>query len=218
MSNLSIRPEMPYLTEVELENRASLMIARYETEFEKITKPPVPVEYIADFVLKLSFDWDRIEDTDESPILAYINPVTQTITMNETRRQHFDNFFGTMEYTIAHEIGHWDLHIFESQFKQGSLLDTKQQAWLCRSKQKDRIELQAEVYASYLLLPKEVLLPAVQGIDLCSWSNLYNLRDQFRVSITALRKRLEKLRMIYVAPDRKIYPSEAEYKGQKRFF
>ena len=67
------------------------------------------------------------------------------------------------------------------------------QPYVCQPGQKDRREWQAERFAGYLLLPGSLLLPTLAGVDLYHWPALYRLRDQFQVSITALRIRLEEL-------------------------
>jgi Zn-dependent peptidase ImmA (M78 family) len=80
----------------------------------------------------------------------------------------------------------------------------------------DPKETQANRYMGYLLLPSHLLLAAVKGIDLTVWSNLYHMREQFQVTISALKIRLEQLKLVYVGPDGKVYPSRQEYAGQQR--
>ena len=68
----------------------------------------------------------------------------------------------------------------------------------------------------FLLMPSHVLLEAVREVDLLSWPMLYELRDRFQVTITALKVRLERLGLLYVTGDGKLYPSRQEYEGQIR--
>lgn len=229
MAKPSIRSTMPFLSDDELERRANHLLRRWEErDGERLVQPPVPVSFIAEILLELHILWDVIADTDESPILACIQPAKKTITMNEARRNHFDTFFGTEEYTLAHEVGHWDLHVHESDHTQPPLLldiddatetymQSMQPTRLCRSDKQSRYEIQAERYAGYLLMPRHLLLPSIDGLDLCRWSTIYRLREQFNVSPTAMCKRLEALGLIYVS-DGRLYPSKAERNGQKRFF
>lgn len=231
MTKPSIRSTMPFLSDDELERRANHLLRRWEAlDGNPLVQPPVPVSFIAEILLELRILWDVIDDSNDPPILACIRPSTKTITMNEARRNHFDTFFGTEEYTLAHEVGHWDLHVHETEYTQPPLLydcdmddatetimQSIQPTRLCRGDKQSRYEIQAERYASYLLMPKHLLLSAIDGLDLCQWRTIYALRDQFNVSPTAMCKRLEALGLIHVS-EGCLYPSKAERDGQKRFF
>ncbi len=201
---MKINPQVPFFSDADLEELAESLLDQYEQEIEPIFEPPVPVEKIADFLLELNIEWLGIPDTEDEPILAYLLPSTQTIRLNERRMDYFDRFPGVYEYTIAHEIGHYHLHLAEGE-------DASDQNYICRYKQsaKDRREWQAERFASYLLMPESLLLPTIEDINLFHWPTLYQLRDQFRVSITALRIRLEAMGRLYVAPNGQLYPSQS---------
>lgn len=222
---MDIKPYIPFIPNAELEARAYSLIDQYHREVTPVLVPPVPVEEIIDFLLKINLDWAPIPDTDEEPILAYIEPKSKTIRLNERRRSHFEQYPGALEFTMAHELGHHELHLTEGnlaqlQFECGEIAASPRYGYLCRNSMgaKDMRELQAERFASYLVLPSHLLLPAIQNLDLLQWANLYRLRDAFRVSITALRIRLEGLGLIYVAPgrDHKLFRSKAEAEGQLR--
>ncbi len=76
---------------------------------------------------------------------------------------------------------------------------------------------QADRYAATILMPSALVLRAVEGRDLLAWPTLYDLRDGFGVSITALKIRLETMKLIYVTPDKTIHRSKAEALGQTTF-
>lgn len=76
---------------------------------------------------------------------------------------------------------------------------------------------QADRYAATLLMPHDLVLRSVEGLDLLAWPALYGLRDRFRVSITALKIRLETMGFIYVTEDKRIHRSKAEALGQTSF-
>lgn len=69
-------------------------------------------------------------------------------------------------------------------------------------------------YSGSLLMPRDSIQCEVAGLDLMSWSTLYELAERFGVTPTALRVRLEELGYIFVK-DGKIYRSREEYSGQK---
>ena len=202
---MPIDAHVPFIADADLEQIANDLLSRYEREIEPILQPPVPVEQIADFLLQLNLEWLDIPDTDTEPILAYLDPKDRAIRLNERRLAYFSQYPGTYEYTLAHEIGHYQLHVSADDSV------SPEQAYVCRAPQqpKDRREWQAEQFASYLVLPASLLLPAITGVNLCRWPSLYRLRDQFHVSITALRIRLEKLGCLYVTPTGRLYPSRA---------
>ena len=75
--------------------------------------------------------------------------------------------------------------------------------------------VQAHKFMSFLLMPRDLLLEAVRDVDLLSWRSLYDIRDLFQVTISALTIRLERLELLYIA-DGKLYPSYREYEGQRR--
>lgn len=206
---MQINPQVSFIPKARLEALANSLLARYGREIEPIFGPPVPVEKIADFLLELNLEWLEIPDTEAEPILAYLDPRSRTIRLNERRLAHFEQYPGTYQYTLAHEIGHYQLHL---------LGDRSGQAYVYRYQQqrKDRREWQAERFASYLLLPESLLLPAIEGVNLDRWPALYRLRDQFQVSITALRIRLEELGCLIVTPEGRLYPNRAAATADQR--
>lgn len=217
---MQVKPEIPFLPDTEIEKQANALIERYHHKIEPILAPPVPVEKIADFLLELGTEWTLIPDTDDEPILAYIHAESKTIRLNEARQDHFDQYMGTYEFTLAHEIGHYELHLTDVEFKQKNFDFGHGKAYLCRdrNKTKDKREWQAERFASFLLMPSGLLLSTTENVNLLSWPNLYTLRDKFQVSITALKIRLENLGLLYVAPDGKLYRTKEEAAGQQTLF
>ncbi len=199
---MQINPHVPFIADETLRELADDLLAAYEREIAPIAEPPVPVEKVADFLLELNIEWLPIPDEEATPILAYLHPASHTIRLNERRLDYFQQHPGVYEYTLAHEIAHYQLHVIEGP---GDV----EQAFIFRHHQmsKDRREWQAERFASYLLLPDWLLRPALDGLDLHHWPVLYHLRDLFGVSITALRIRLERLNLIHVAANGRIYPT-----------
>ena len=70
---------------------------------------------------------------------------------------------GRYRYTAAHEVGHWRLHrgLLGKDPAQTSLLDANTPSVICRTSQaKARIELQADLYASCVLMPRKLVFAA----------------------------------------------------------
>jgi hypothetical protein len=208
-----------FVPERMIEERAARMLAGFQSRFGKITAPPIPIDKIIERYLDLWFDWDEIDDTDEERILGCLDPATKKIRMNTRRRDQFEQYKGMEAYTKAHEVGHWDMHIFQSgeaQLELPLFASTPPQRYLCRQKTGDPREYQAERYAAYLLMPQDLLLAEVKGLDVPHWPTLYSLRDRFGVSISALTNRLTGLGLLYIAPDGTLCHAEDEYGTKKR--
>jgi len=202
--------DAPWLKPESIEAKAQARLSAYKAEFGATTKLPIPIEHLIEAHLKLRIDWDVIEEKGDDVVLAYINPGEQTICMNECRRAHFENYWGTEVFTLAHEVGHWDLHVSDTEFVQLTLLDdVKPREFLCRWNKYDRLEWQANRYAAALAMPEEMIVREIKGVDICQWPNLYRLKDRFGVTITAFCRRLEELGLIYMSEDGTLCPSRA---------
>lgn len=183
---------------------------------------PIPIEEIIEFHFDLSILWDNIDHLNpQEKVMAAIFPNERKIVMNESQRELFEEKIGTMNFTFAHELGHWVLHATdESQLS--FELSENQKIFYCRSKsKKPAVEFQADMFAGCLLMPRLIIVPLIQEIkdkkgDI-QWADLYPIKDKFDVSITALRVRLEQLNLIYVDNDGKIYHSKEESEGQMTF-
>jgi hypothetical protein len=72
-------------------------------------------------------------------------------------------------------------------------------------------------YAAALSLPPRLLRPAVLAIDRSDWRNLYPIADQFNVTISALKVRLEQLGLLYLRRDGTLYEFRDAGTGQGTF-
>ena len=160
-------------------------------------KPQLPVDasIIAEF-LDLDLVWDRIADDEQGTIAARILPLEKLIEINEDLPQ-LRGGFG--ESTIAHEIGHWVLHIDTEKVDSYSRLkqkgvDVKVKPFLCRDGDSlAKIEWQAQYFAGCLLMPQHILAELKQGKDLSRWQHLYQMAEQLGVTISNLTIRLQDL-------------------------
>ncbi len=205
---------LSFIPDKVIEQRVSKMLAGFESEHGRITNPPIPIDQLVEFHLDLCFDWDDIDDTDENKILGCLDPSEKKIFMNTRRRDHFEDYIGTEAFTKAHEVGHWDLHVGKSDETQLALpLMSVPEKYMCIQDKKDSREIQAEKYAAYLLMPHHLLMSAIHGLDLMQWHTLYELKDTFGVTISAMKNRLVGMGLIYVSTDGAIYHTQAEHLG-----
>jgi Zn-dependent peptidase ImmA (M78 family) len=139
------------------------------------------------------------------------------IVLNEARR---DEIFGTPGFyntIIAHEIGHLVLHIDSARLHQNVLFRLDSIATNDVEHSIDQWdETNAHRFMAHLLMPAELVVPLARESDLSSWQGLYHLREEFDVTITAMRIRLEKLGFNYVDENGVFHRSRSEALGQKR--
>ena len=208
-----------YLPDVHIERQATRLLNRYEHEFEAVTEPPVPVEDIADVLLELGILWGSVSEAVGTSTLAGLEPNERMIKFNEPHRQVFEETSGLYNTVLGHEIGHWELHGDQNLTSQQQLPSFEQgyeclyQESTCTQGPK---ETQAHRFMGFLLMPSSLLWEAIRDVELTNWTNLYGLRELFQVTISALKIRLERLGVLYVATDGQLYPSLQEYHGQTR--
>ena len=174
---------------------------------------PLEVSRVADF-LDLGVVWDVLPSDENGAIAARILPGERLIEMNEEILQMPPGF---VESTLAHEIGHWVLHVDATGAEEDD------EPFLCRpegfsSQILASVEWQAQYFAGCLLMPRRVLEELRQGRDLTEWQHLYQMREELGVSISNLVCRLQDLGWIWVSPrHRGIYPGRAVLMAHQRF-
>jgi|SRR5579871_3109999 len=203
-----------YVPDDEIAELATQLIRRYERLRGRPIQLPVPVDLIIERVLQLRIVWAEIEEQPGEIILARIaldDAGQPTVQMNERRRSHFDEYFGTEPYSKAHEAGHWVLHYGGGSPGQLSLdfgAESGGAPLLCRKLgDKDQREYQAERFAAHLLLPEYLVREAVAGRDVLHWDSIRDFARTCGVSKNAMTKRLVDLHIITVGPNNQVWPA-----------
>jgi len=208
-----------YISDNEIEAQAARILQQYGRHYKPIVAPPVPIEEIIDFAVDIPIVRDSISDVQGVQVLAKLvarghpHPSIEII-VNEDKQLFFDQYMGTEQYSLAHELGHAVLHIDRGSLDTLLLPNTREQGIvLCRmsteaehDRNAKRRELQAERFAACILMPQDLLRAACAHVDIYRWPNLYSLKDQFHVTISALTNRLKELHLVTVTPDRKLMP------------
>lgn len=229
---MSLFKPYQFYAKEEIERRANDILMLMQTE-NFPPRWPFDAGRAAD-ALGILVDRDSIPPDDKGSIVAKIIPFKRKIVLNE---DIFDLSGGFEQSTIAHEIGHWVLHInqdeadeFVEQLELGLGLEEATKLFLCRSagekiyqslikSQLDKIEWQAQYFASCLLMPRYILEEKRKGRDLTKWPHLYAMRDELGVTISNLTNRLQDQGLIYIPKgSRQIYPGNAAPNGQKSLF
>lgn len=216
---MSLFKQYCFYSSEDLEREANEILRRMEAEPKHAAKFPLDPSHVAEF-LGLDIVWDRIPPDPEGQIAARILPLERLIEINENIAELHEGFGAS---TIAHEIGHWVLHINQDEVdgltKQQELnLEFNQtiQPFLCRrTGELKGIEWQAQCFAGCLLMPRPVLEDKRRGRDLTRWQHLYAMTDELGVTISNLTNRLQQLGWIYIPKGSKqIYLSKAVRSGQ----
>ena len=188
-----------FLSKLEIANEATQILQNMERSPNYKPSFPLDASRVAEF-LGLDVVWDSIPADGEGVIAARILPWEYLIEINEDIPK-LRGGFG--ESTIAHEIGHWVLHIDQQEVQQ--LVNLQRQGknvslepLLCRSASVNRgIEWQAQYFAACLLMPEHILREIQGGRDLTSWRDLYGMAEELGVTISNLVTRLKDLDWIY---------------------
>lgn len=227
-----------FLREETIENEAAVLLAAYSSEHTTVTTPPVPVDDILELYLGCSLALNNLQrilgmpKRDEGDILGAIFMNTKEVFIDESLDpEDHPEREGRYHFTVGHEIAHYQLHrhyVIKDRAQAEMTfpgLHPKPSVVCRKSRHKEPIEQQADIFSSCLLMPKNMVSQAWQrqfgnmgpyildAEKLC----LYELRDAyareklierefniiarefaplFRVSVQAMRIRLEKLGLL----------------------
>ncbi|MGY4353594.1 Zn-dependent peptidase ImmA (M78 family) [Bradyrhizobium sp. i1.3.1] len=149
--------------------------------------PPVPVEKLAR-ALGVRVEYSPFDD--ELSGMAFLREGTPIIGVNSNHHPNRQRF------TIAHELGHIVLH--RPHLETAVMID-KSRNFIPRdptsAQGTDPLEIQANAFASELLLPAKLIRQALaeRPGDLNDDDYLIALAKRFRVSLTAFQYRLENI-------------------------
>jgi len=201
-----------YPKKEDIECEAFNVLDRMQTTPKYAPKVPIDPSRVAEF-LGLDIIWDTIPPDTIGQIAARILPLDRLIEINDAIPELRGGFGNS---TIAHEVGHWVLHInhdeVDGRTKQQTLaLGIEEiQPFLCRSVSiQQGIESQAQYFAGCLLMPHYILKDLARGRRLTNWHHLYAMADELGVTISNLTHRLQDLGWINISPGEKIiYPGK----------
>ena len=169
---------VPYIADETIERDAEALLAQYADAREAKIRPPIVIEDIVEKYLKLRVEFDDLHrllgvprggSGREPAIFGAIWLETGEIVIDESLDpEAHPSIEGRYRFTLAHEGGHWRLHrpFVQARNVQASPFDDKRKPTVvCRSSQsKERVEFQADLYASCLLMPRNLILRAWQDL------------------------------------------------------
>ena len=176
-----------------LEHKALDLICRYARKRNWPPSLPIPLESLIDHVLDLCIEYDKLDEPLDTKIWGCIEPKRRTITLNENHTDSFNKYPGLERFTLGHEVGHWIMHVNESDLCQGSLFDSSQEVIVCRDGDDSVQEQVANRFSAFLLMPKDLMLAEIPHHDVTSCDGFRAFAEKIKVSYTALHLRLNKL-------------------------
>lgn len=209
-----------YLSKDYIEHEAIKILERMRTTPQYVPTFPLDPNRVAEF-LGLDIVWDTLEADAQGQILARILPLRKLIEINDAIPELRENR-GLESSTIAHEIGHWVLHINHDEINGLSTqltLDVQledSQPLLCRSMTRlEGIEWQAQYFAGCLLMPRSILEDILKDRKLTNWRHLYATAEDLGVAISNLTGRLQNLGWINISKvSKQIYLGKSSPTGQ----
>lgn len=153
--------KVEYLPKARIEASALGLLAEYGTKFGEVLIPPVPIDEILEshFGLDLAFD-DLPAVTKEPKAMGATWFREREVKVDESLDPSvFPSKLGRFRFTVAHEVGHWELHrhLYLSGEGQAAMFEGKDELIVCRSDDHQPIEWQADTFAGYLLMPKSMV-------------------------------------------------------------
>ena len=238
-----------YLSEQQIERDALGLLETYFHELGRLIQIPIPAEDILELHLGLSLDFDDLQAVLGIPdVLGALWADRREVFIDQSLEpEEHPHMEGRYHFSVGHEIGHWRLHrqyLTNAGGQVAMVTDGQPEpSVICRlSQAKERIELQADYFSSYFLMPQQCVLDAwadcfgslkpfvytdVAGQQwtlrpkypgprpvqetmrtwleetfephICAFENVSReFAPKFRVSIQAMRIRLEKLGLLLV--------------------
>jgi hypothetical protein len=163
---------VPYLKESAIETAAGSLLSAYNNRFGGADEPPVPVDEIADSFLNLDLRIGNLPELlGRSGVLGATWVREGRVRIDESLDPSvYPAREGRYRFTVAHELGHWELHrpLVLARDVQGDLFAAADEAdesvIVCRTSSNEPQEWQANTFAGYLLMPKDMVLRAWRAV------------------------------------------------------
>ena len=184
--------EPKFLPDKHIEEHADVLLAQYAQQSGEPLAPGIPVDDIAEVFLGLTVDMMDLQSLFGDPDVngAIWIPqkkigIDQSLDTQANKRKE-----GRYHYTLAHEIGHWWLHrhLYTPDTTQGMLHAGAAEArptYVCRDGSKAAVEIQANKFAAYLLMPTRLVLACWREIHGLDAITLDSLRPRQQKNIAA---------------------------------
>jgi len=159
------RYRVPYLHETQIEREAQLLLDEWAETHPGAGEPPLPIEEILEIHLGLAFEIaDLHAELGHSDVLGGIWFGSCTIKVDRTLDPSAaPRLLGRYRFTIAHEVGHWRLHrqhLMEDPSAKPLFEADCGPAFIQRSSANPPEEVQANMFAASVLMPRQMVFAA----------------------------------------------------------
>lgn len=158
--------KVPFLADQAIDSAARELLMKFSKHIGVQVKPPIPVDNIIEKYLGVALEITDLKTklgTDDVLGAAYFDEKIIRVD------QRLEEKEGRLCFTMAHEVGHWQLHrpLYEMDKVSPSMFGAKEQppAFLCRSSQKPPAETQADKFAAFLLMPSRFVQEAFVAVN-----------------------------------------------------
>ena len=167
---MNVKDSVSFLSQEAIESIALYFLTSYFAAKNNPFFPPIPVDVILEKHLKSSLGFGDLHKMLDVPrkgiepdVLGALWVDSGEVLIDEYLDPDIDpTKEGRFRFTVAHEIGHWELH--RAQLLRWSHQDgpsKRSPTVVCRASQaKERIEWQADQFSSCLLMPRHLVLGA----------------------------------------------------------
>ena len=146
--------EVPYHTNNQVELEAHRLLQAFGQEDTQILEPPIPIERILEVHLRLVLTICDLRDLlGFTDVLGALCVESREVMVDEhLDPDQFPELEGRFRFTLAHEIGHWQLH--RHLYKK----PTDEPPFVSRASEANhRIERQANYFAACVLMPRPLV-------------------------------------------------------------
>ena len=156
--------KLPFLTDRNVADEVASLLAEYGNTFTPVLEPPIPVDEIVELYFELELELMDMKaefKVDDVHGALWVNKrkvgIDQSLDPDENPRK-----LGRYRFTLAHEAGHWRLHRRLFQKRAANQLNlvagnAERPEYICRSSDREPIEIQADMFAATLLMPEAMV-------------------------------------------------------------
>jgi len=187
----------PFSSEL-IERQAEALFLEFSDRDGALARPPVPVYLIAEHLLGVCLKTYEAGKTQEPDLrrgrkVGLLLPKEGLIAINQHCPTPLSRF------TVAHEIGHWLLHVEKEKQRLSTKRSNRLSCFLHSTRIKDQRkkaryqEMEANQFAAALLMPRSLLSTIAQTYSHIDTDAISRLADVFDVSRTAMLFRVKNL-------------------------
>ena len=160
--------KVPFLSDAQIESAAQELLRKYAKWKGEPSRPPIPVDAIAEGVLGLTLEMGDLRKKLGKPDVLGATWLDDALVVIDSTLEGNE---GRYCFTLGHEVGHWQLHrpLREMDKVTFPLFSREpgekaSPAIVCRDGQRDPAEIQADKFSAVLLMPASDVRAAVKQV------------------------------------------------------